>query len=571
MQAATFGQLGRQKLYFSSLLHGLTRVRLVALALALYPCILIVFFEFDDTSIFPIIARGIASGIYNIIFFVLLLAAINCISVIYIYAVFNTSLWLFLFLFTFVATYHWGLYRQLLGASAIYSILDTNRHEAFEFAYSNVRPLLLVGSLVIAAPLIGGLRYSFGSKQNRFGAALVLVALLVVVSYIGWQRAFLRRNNPLLNIYGTIYEAVIGKIELSRIYASLKGVRVSASNAISTEMSTHVLVIGESATSRHMSLYGYNRETSPLLTELRSELYVASDACSSGGTTITSVTQMLSFATREDHTALFNAPNLIQIMKAAHYKTFWISNQSHGGRNESWLKILSDTADERVFVNKENESGSSLDSRLFEPFEQTLADPSPHKFIILHLMGNHAAYSARYPAEFAKFGNAHTNEITKEGDVNFMSVFDKYKRYLLPPTSIESINNDYDNAMLYNDFIVTKYIESLKTVRNSTLTYIADHGEALGETSDFVGHADGRAPKQVYQIPLLFYISGGVGEIISEDLPIFRDNLTKPFQSDRLIHTLLDLYKVEYSLRNVNGSLLSRSYTIEPRYCDAMQ
>ena len=51
-------------------------------------------------------------------------------------------------------------------------------------------------------------------------------------------------------------------------------------------------------------------------------------------------------------------------------------------------------------------------------------------------------------------------------------------------------------------------------------------------------------------------------------LEIFKRNLKKPFQSDHLIHTLLDLYKADNPNVRKNSSLFDESFALGPRFCD---
>jgi heptose-I-phosphate ethanolaminephosphotransferase len=130
--------------------------------------------------------------------------------------------------------------------------------------------------------------------------------------------------------------------------------------------------------------------------------------------------------------------------------------------------------------------------------------------------------------------------------------------------------NQYDNAVLYNDYIMSEIIELVKRAAGTSLTYLSDHGEALGERG-IVGHFDSVMPRQVYEIPLLFSLSESKKSELRDRLEVFRRNLTKPFQTDSLIHTLLDLYGVGHEAWRPERSLFSAQYTSGQRFCDTLE
>jgi heptose-I-phosphate ethanolaminephosphotransferase len=99
----------------------------------------------------------------------------------------------------------------------------------------------------------------------------------------------------------TVPSALHEKSLLQSLYATMPAAASVGISEAGAAPATHVLVIGESTTSRHMSLYGYPRRTTPRLDNLRAQLDVVADACSSRGTTVAQMKELLSFATREDH------------------------------------------------------------------------------------------------------------------------------------------------------------------------------------------------------------------------------------------------------------------------------
>jgi heptose-I-phosphate ethanolaminephosphotransferase len=277
-------------------------------------------------------------------------------------------------------------------------------------------------------------------------------------------------------------------------------------------------------------------------------LDVVADACSSRGTTVAQMKELLSFATREDHTLLFAEPSLIQMMRAAGYKTFWLSNQQVVGEWDTWSTVFAKPSDVKVFTDRRGGfEGISDDGRLLPLLREALDDPAPKKFIVLHLIGTHTAYDLRYPTSFSRFDDAP-----------------------VPPGVIMRYNH-YDNAVLYQDHLLAEMIGMLDASGRSTLTFLSDHGEALGEDEGVVGHADGPMPRQVYEVPVVFRLSGPQKAALGPKMESFRANLAKPFQTDWLIHTLMQLYGIEHVRWEPRLSLFEERYAPRPRYCDDMK
>ena len=329
--------------------------------LSLYPFILISAVQLVLLPSFDlrIVVHILLAAIYNVAFFCLLLALINRLSPTLIRSFAAAPLWLFLAVFTFFSSYHFCLYNQFLSPPSIYALVDTKTgQEVIEFVQLYFRFDFLALAVLASAPSIYALKYSFSNtlpSRKRLLNTLVIVGIFFPVSYVGFQRPFLYNSNPILFFSYTVMEALHEKQKILDFYANMNETFPPLAQSQSSEPAIHILVVGEATTRRHMSLYGYNRPTSPNLIRLRPNIYLADDACSSRGSTIPQLQELFTFANREDRSPLFNAPNLLQIMKAAGFKTFWISNQL-GSQYDNWSGILSRSVDVRVFLNKSDRS-----------------------------------------------------------------------------------------------------------------------------------------------------------------------------------------------------------------------
>ena len=231
---------------------------------------------------------------------------------------------------------------------------------------------------------------------------------------------------------------------------------------------TLVLVIGESTNRGRMHLYGYPRQTTPNLDAMKDQLQVFDNVITPRPYTIEALQQVLTFADEENPDLYLKTPSIVSVMKQAGYKTFWITNQQTMTKRNTMLTTFSEQADEQVYLNNNrNQNARQYDGDVLEPFAKALNDAAPRKLIVVHLLGTHMSYQYRYPQDYEKF----------TGRDGVPAAIDDSKLELY---------NSYDNAVLYNDFVVSSLIKSYsKADPNGFLLYLSDHGE---DVYDSPGH-----------------------------------------------------------------------------------
>ncbi|EZI28177.1 phosphoethanolamine transferase CptA [Pseudomonas extremaustralis] len=310
--------------------------------------------------------------------------------------------------------------------------------------------------------------------------------------------------------------------------------------------STLVLVIGESTNRQRMSLYGYPRNTTPELDKLRDQLAVFDNVITPRPYTIEALQQVLTFADEENPDLYLKTPSVVSMMKQAGYKTYWITNQQTMTKRNTMLTTFSEQADEQVYLNNNrNQNARQYDGDVLAPFAKALADPAERKFIVVHLLGTHMSYQYRYPPTFEKFTDRQGVPAGISDDQ-------------LP------IYNSYDNAVLYNDFVVSSLIKDYaKTDPNGFLLYLSDHGE---DVFDSAGHAtlgrnEGKPTAPMYTIPFMAYASPKWRE--SHDWK-FASDLQRPYSSSQLIHTWADLAGLSFNELDRSKSLVSDSFIPRP-------
>jgi heptose-I-phosphate ethanolaminephosphotransferase len=317
-------------------------------------------------------------------------------------------------------------------------------------------------------------------------------------------------------------------------------------DAAAGQPSTLVLVIGESTNRQRMSLYGYPRATTPELDKLRDQLAVFDNVITPRPYTIEALQQVLTFADEENPDLYLKTPSIVSMMKQAGYKTYWITNQQTMTKRNTMLTTFSEQADEQVYLNNNrNQNARQYDGDVLAPFSKALADPAERKFIVVHLLGTHMSYQYRYPPSFDKFTD-------REGVPASISD-DQLPTY-----------NSYDNAVLYNDFVVSSLIKDYaKTDPNGFLLYLSDHGEDVFDSAGHstLGRNEGKPTAPMYTIPFMAYASPKWRESHSWN---FAGDLQRPYSSSQLIHTWADLAGLSSTELDRSKSLVSDSFKPRP-------
>lgn len=315
---------------------------------------------------------------------------------------------------------------------------------------------------------------------------------------------------------------------------------------------TLVLVIGESTQRGRMSLYGYPRETTPELDALHKNdkrLTVFNDVVTSRPYTIEILQQALTFANEKNPDLYLTKPSLMNMMKQAGYKTFWITNQQTMTERNTMLTVFSKQTDKQYYMNQQRtQSAREYDTNVLDPFKEVMADPAPKKFIIVHLLGTHIKYEYRYPEKWGKFDG-------KTDNLPAGLSQDQKDEY-----------NAYDNANLYNDHVVASLINEYKaTDPNGFLLYFSDHGEEVYDTPPHQtqGRNEQAPTRHMYTVPFLLWTSDKWQAAHPRD---FSQDVNRKYSSSELIHTWSDLAGLSYEGYDATRSITSPQFTPMKRW-----
>jgi heptose-I-phosphate ethanolaminephosphotransferase len=426
----------------------------------------------------------------------------------------------------YVANYlSWGLVLSLL----LYSV-------AAYYLWKKIRPVHLtksnvwaLSSLIVIAPFISPL-YAYNAKSAE-GFTGVLKQHME--ASMPWQ--FLISYADYKNQLQDMQQLLSAKSKIPPLQ--------NLNDKLANQAATLVLVIGESTNRQRMSLYGYQRPTTPNLDKMRGDLLAFTDVISPRPFTVEALQQALTFADQEHPDLHLTQPSIMHMMKQAGYKTYWITNQQTIKKNNTMLAAYSKMMDEQYYLNNTRSGDSSqYDSSVFEPFEQVLKQPAPRKFIIVHLLGTHMKYQFRYPDDYAKFTD-------RKGVPAWVKAGEQLAAY-----------NSYDNAVLYNDYVVSTLINTLASTKsNSLMVYFSDHGEEVYDTEgyNFRGRLESMPLPSMYTIPFIIWASPKWKDNHSESLQI---SLDRPYSISHFIYSWADLAGLTFDGYDPTKSIVNKEF-----------
>ena len=307
-----------------------------------------------------------------------------------------------------------------------------------------------------------------------------------------------------------------------------------------------VVVIGESTSRNHMGLYGYHVPDTPRMQQRADagELHIFRDVISPQSETLLSLTRALTFYHNGASGNWTDYTDLIDIVRQAGYHTVWISNQEPTGvYGESPLMSYADACDEKDFTRlKDHSLNKTPDEALLPLLDDALQRQTEKNFYVIHLMGTHTQYSDRYPKEFARFTAVDENQTRPEW---------------------QTIRAEYDNAILYNDYILDEIIQRFEN-KSTLLIYFSDHGEEVCENRNFFGHFHDGTLYQI-EIPMLAWTSAKFQQQYPGDSQRIQAAVNQPFMTDDLIHAILDILLIDADGYEENKSLFSPAFIPKQR------
>ena len=481
--------------------------------------------------------------------------------------------WAFIFVFfaafQLVLLYLFGT--GVIAVDMFLNLVTTNPGEAMELL-DNLAPAV-VGVFVVYLPLLilGGviirrdsrLSVSFQQRVRHWAMQIGAIGLFcLLASYLMVDDYRMRNQLYPVNICYNLYLAFERNAASENYKEASRNFKFEAKSERSLYApEVYVMVVGETARAHNFSLYGYPRDTNPLLSKTQG-IKAFPNVTTQSNTTHKSVPMLLSAASAEDFERLFHEKGILAAFKEAGFYTVFISNQLP---NHSFIDFLGEQADEHYFLKKEDAlQGNHYDEDLLQKLDEILpkadASSSAHYryrklFVVLHTYGSHFNYQERYPRSFAYFKPDSRSEAKSEN-----------RRDLL---------NAYDNTIRYTDYILHGIIERLQKWEGiqtktdgvygqpiSAILYTSDHGENIfdDERCLFL-HAAPKASDYELHVPFIIWTSEGFSKQYPDILKALGENRSKQVQSSlSAFHTMLGIGGIQTHYRQDEYSVASDKY-----------
>lgn len=313
--------------------------------------------------------------------------------------------------------------------------------------------------------------------------------------------------------------------------------------AEATKEKTNIIVlIGESYSLYHSSLYGYKLETTPNMTVRykNGELLFLRNAITISDFTHGAMESVFSLDSLR--TQFTSKPLFPSCFKNAGYFTSMYDNQYFV---KPQMNFLSNASVSEAMFNKRNTKRYKYDGDMIKDIQ---VENKPTLYVI-HLQGQHYTYNARYPKSFEYF---------TPSQYDSKRFTDEQRLHL----------SEYDNVTRYNDYVVNELIKKFENT-NTILIYFSDHGEELYEQSDYNGHGNSPFVKDLsYQIrvPFIVWMSKSYKAANMELFETVKKCENYPIITDDISHLLLDISGVRTKDFNPTRSFVNDKYNInKPR------
>ena len=413
------------------------------------------------------------------------------------------------------AVYFIYTYSVMIDATTVENVFNTRYSEASGFFSRGLWLFIIV--LGVLPALYCLLQPVVLGKAKRLGIccgtalAVVLVAAAANIGQTLWISQHDTELGGLLQPWSYVVNTC--RVISSHHDEQAEEIKLPDGTIADHEKAVVVLVIGESARKANFQLYGYGRDTNPLLSK-QEELKVYQ------ATSCATYTTAGAKAILEPK----NSDDLYELLPNYAFRTGVDVSWRTSNWGEPPIHIdeyLTDPQLAELYPGKKNTYDDILIYGLRERIESSKKDKV---LIILHTSTSHGPkYADKYPKEFEVYKPVAKN--IEEGEKN-----------------VGMLVNAYDNTIRYTDFLLDSLINTLRPMTDwhRAMIFISDHGESLGEKGIFMhGLPMKLAPKVQYEIPFLVWTSDGFRRYKAADA------LPAVLEQHYIFHSVLNLLSID--------------------------
>ncbi len=413
---------------------------------------------------------------------------------------------------------------QSVNIDTFSMVMGTNSEEAKEFFtfYFPWWKMLILAASVAALWLFyakGKRQAAQGGRTARWG--VVAYMALVMLSCCVPQRElrkFCSRIIPLKYVVIARSYQPVGKLADYRHDASVVALTDKHPDRI-------VVIVGESFSKSHSSVYGYEHKTNPELERMAEEgnVYAFSRCVAPAPFTHLAFMHLFSLYDGNDQKGKWYERETLFDVFGQFYDIRWISNQNSHGMHDNVQAAYAALSDSVWFADVALKRGGNYDEVVLPVAEEWKSRGSGPSLTIINLMGQHESFAMRYPSGWDRF---------------------KASDYAGLPEEQRAKMAEYDNATLYNDHVVSALFDLYKDERVLAF-YFPDHGLDLYDSDPtYCGHAREANPRSVeacLPIPFFVYLSDSYKEAFPEHVAMVEGAVDREFCTTSFLASLMQL------------------------------
>jgi len=260
-------------------------------------------------------------------------------------------------------------------------------------------------------------------------------------------------------------------------------------NPQDNEQQIIVFMLGESLRADHFGINGYLRDTTPLLSKEKNLISFKNAHASRLDTVSAFKTLMSNYDSKKSMEDFKMTDTIFALYSQLYYETALISTNITTSLYQLYEKDLQRT--ETHFL-------SGYDEKILPVLKDFINSSNKNKFALLHTYSGHYTYQQTVPdkPQFKKFNQISSQKIIQSNACNCS--------WSLNGKLLDKIVNDYDNAVVYSDFVIDSVIDMLRD-KNAFLIFTSDHGESFGERGQPCLHLFD--VPEVWNVPLIVWAS----------------------------------------------------------------
>lgn len=427
------------------------------------------------------------------------------------------------FIISSIAVYFINTYGVIIDESMIGNVINTNYEESSSFFSIKLVLYVLFLGILPSIYIIKVKIINVPLKKFLITSSLSLLFMVVLAFANASNWLWIDKNSKTLGGLAMpwSYSVNTALFYIHEYKKNEKEILLPNATIKDQEKSVVVLVIGESARSQNFSLYGYKKDTNPLLSKEQNLYSFKATSCATY--TTAGVKCIL------EHS---NTDQLYEILPNYLYR----NNVEVIWRTTNWgeppVHIKDYQNKESLLANCKGKDCQYDGVLLSGLKEQILASKKNKILIVLHTSTSHGpTYSKKYPARFEKFKPV-CNSVE------------------LGKCSQQELINAYDNTIVYTDYLLSNVIEDLKQLKDykSTMLFVSDHGESLGEKNLYMhGVPISIAPKEQYEIPFIVWVSEGSKQL--------KPNKDQVLSQNNVFHSVLNFLGVQSPIYDENKNI----------------